>query len=32
MVANRYFGMGIPDYDSLGEKRGKWSVKVEGDG
>ena len=32
MVVNRYFGRGVPDYDSLGEKRGKWSVQVEGDG
>ena len=33
MVVNRYFGRGVPDYDSLlGEKRGKWSIQVEGDG
>ena len=32
MVMNRYYGHGVPDYDSLGEKRGEWSVQVEGDG
>ena len=32
MVVNQYFGKGTPDYDSLGEKRGKWSIHVEGDG
>ena len=32
-MVNKYFGKGVPDYDSLGEKsRGQWSVQVEGDG
>ena len=32
MVINQYYGKGVPDYDSLKEKKGKWAVHVEGDG
>ena len=32
VAVNRYHGKGVPNYDMLGQKRGKWSVLVEGDG
>ena len=32
MVVNEHFGKGTPDYQAVSEKKGKWIVKVQGDG
>ena len=31
-VVNTYFGKGIPDYDAVSKKKGKWVIQVQGDG
>ena len=32
IVRNEHFGKGIPDYEAVSSKKGKWMVQVQGDG
>lgn len=32
VVVNKYFGCGLPDYDAIDQRKGKWIVQVKGDG
>ena len=32
MVVNKHFGHDAPDYDAVGQRKGKWIVQVKGDG
>ena len=32
MVVNKHFGHGAPDYDAVGQRKGKWIIQVKGDG
>ena len=32
LVVNEHFGKGTPDYETIGDRRGKWMVQVQGDG
>ena len=32
MVVNKHFGHDVPDYDAVGQRKGKWIVQVKGDG
>jgi hypothetical protein len=32
MVVNKHFGHGAPDYDAVGQRKGKWILQIKGDG
>lgn len=32
VVVNKHFGCGLPDYDAIDQRKGKWIVQVKGDG
>ena len=31
-VVNDHFGKGVPDYEAVSKKKGKWVIQVQGDG